>query len=213
MAKIKKGILGGITGSIGNIVGFQRQGNDYIRTKPAKVKNPNTEAQQKQRLRFSLMIAFLRSIKAFINIGFKQSSGNKSAFSTAMSVNVKQAIGGEFPDFAIDPEALVLSQGDLYGATEYGMDVSVQGSVTLTWTSDTSTANASENDSVMVLLFNTVNGEVAYRLNGGLRSEESLTLDIPAGWSGHDVAAFLSFRAEDENAVSGSIYVGTESAT
>lgn len=212
MAKIKKGILGGISGSVGNIVGFQRQGNDYIRTKPANVRNPNTEAQQKQRLRFRLIVAFLKSVKPFIKVGFKYSGVKGGPFSVAMSVNVKEAIGGDFPDYAIDPQKLVLSQGSLYGANVSALDMSTAGSATITWVSDTSTAESSGNDSAMVLLYNTAKGEVAYRISGSLRSDETVTLPVPGGWSGDDIAGFLAFRAEDEASVSDSIYLGTETA-
>lgn len=212
MAQIKKGVLGGFTGSIGNIVGFHRQGNDYIRTKPAQVRNPNTEAQQQQRLRFTLMIALLKSIKPFIKAGFKLVTGKRTAFSAAMSVNVKKAITGVFPDYIIDPQELVVAQGSLFGSDVHSLDLSVAGTATVTWQSDTSTSQAAEDDIAMILLYNTVNGEVAYRLNAGARSTESASLPIPAGWSGSDIAAFLAFRSADESAVSNSIYVGTEIA-
>ena len=59
MAKIKKGILGGISGTVGNVVGGNWRGIDYIRSKPSSVRNPNTEAQRAQRMRFRLVMSFL----------------------------------------------------------------------------------------------------------------------------------------------------------
>lgn len=52
MRKIKKGILGGFAGSVGNVVGGLWKGIDYMRTKSSHVKNPNIVGQQAQRLGF-----------------------------------------------------------------------------------------------------------------------------------------------------------------
>jgi len=52
MGLIKNGILGGVSGKVGNIIGASWNGIDYIRTKPDHVKNPNTRKQQAQRSKF-----------------------------------------------------------------------------------------------------------------------------------------------------------------
>lgn len=46
MAVIKSGILGGLSGSIGNVTGSSWKGIAVLRTKPLSVANPNTPAQQ-----------------------------------------------------------------------------------------------------------------------------------------------------------------------
>lgn len=46
MAVIKAGILGGLSGSIGNVTGSSWKGVAVLRTKPLSVANPNTPAQQ-----------------------------------------------------------------------------------------------------------------------------------------------------------------------
>lgn len=46
MAVIKAGILGGLSGSIGNVTGSSWKGIAVLRTKPLSVANPNTPAQQ-----------------------------------------------------------------------------------------------------------------------------------------------------------------------
>lgn len=70
MAKLSSGILGGISGTVGNVVGGRWRGINYIRSKPTSVKNPNTEAQRTQRMRFRLVITLLKKIRLFITIGF-----------------------------------------------------------------------------------------------------------------------------------------------
>ena len=52
MGIIKKGILGGFSGKVGNVVGASWKGIDYIRSLPSTVRNPRTPRQVKQELSF-----------------------------------------------------------------------------------------------------------------------------------------------------------------
>src|SRR5690554_5177519 len=99
MAKLREGILGGLSGKVGTVVGGRWRDVDYIRSKPAIVRNPNTESQQKQRTRFSMLIKLLKRIRPFINEGFIENQGKQTPMNSAMSVNLKNAVQGEFPDF------------------------------------------------------------------------------------------------------------------
>ena len=47
MGIIKKGILGGFSGKVGNVVGASWKGIDYIRSLPSTVRNPRTPRQVK----------------------------------------------------------------------------------------------------------------------------------------------------------------------
>lgn len=48
MGKINQGILGGFSGKVGNVIGGNWKGIDYMRVKPASVANPQTEGQVNQ---------------------------------------------------------------------------------------------------------------------------------------------------------------------
>ena len=45
MGKISQGILGGLSGKVGNVIGGNWKGIDYLRIKPSEVANPRTEGQ------------------------------------------------------------------------------------------------------------------------------------------------------------------------
>ncbi len=210
MAKIKNGILGGISGTVGNVVGGRWRGIDYIRSKPTSVKNPNTEAQRNQRSRFRLVVQFLSKIKPLITIGFKNGSRNRTAINHATSVNLREAITGTYPDLEINPEALIVAMGDLQGTSQAEVDLTTPGSATITWLNESGVGNASDQDGVMVLIYNSDKDEVIYKLNGAIREDESMQLVIPASWSGDAVSGYISFRSETGRQVSDSLYLGTE---
>ncbi len=212
MAKLNSGILGGISGTVGNVVGGRWRGIDYIRSKPSSVRNPNTEAQQAQRLKFKLVGQFLRNIRPFVRIGFKNAANKQTAMNAAMSVNLRQAITGNFPDLGIAPDQLVLAVGELYGAVTVAMDLSTAGSATFTWSNDAGIGGAANSDSAMLLLYNTDKGEVTYNLNGATREDESLTLTIPEGWSGDSIAGYLAFQSVTNRDVSDGIFLGEDTA-
>lgn len=64
MAKIPQGILGGISGRVGNVVGGDWKGINYIRSMPLSVANPNTALQQAQRGAFSSVVSVARLLLA-----------------------------------------------------------------------------------------------------------------------------------------------------
>lgn len=70
MAIIKKGILGGFSNKVGNVVGSSWKGISTMRSLPASYNDANSEAQQKQRTAFSfysemgseLLTSFIRPV-------------------------------------------------------------------------------------------------------------------------------------------------------
>ena len=52
MATIKQGIVGGFSGSVGPVVGYQWRGRWCMRSHPQSVRNPRTERQQAHRMMF-----------------------------------------------------------------------------------------------------------------------------------------------------------------
>ena len=71
MGRINQGILGGFSGKVGNVVGGNWKGINYMRVKPASVANPKTVGQVNQRTKFSERLKFLQPMKDFIKVGYK----------------------------------------------------------------------------------------------------------------------------------------------
>jgi len=113
MGIIKQGVIGAFSGKVGNVVGAMWKGIAYMRILPASVANPKTDKQLAQRDRFTTILMFLQPLTQFLRIGFKNFAVKMTAFNSAMSYNIKNAIQGTYPNFTIDyPNALV-SRGNL----------------------------------------------------------------------------------------------------
>ncbi|MCD6201654.1 MAG: hypothetical protein J7K46_07590 [Bacteroidales bacterium] len=85
MGKISQGILGGFSGKVGNVIGGNWKGIDYMRIKPANVANPQTEGQVDQRTKFYTVLQFLQPLKDFVKIGYKNYAIKMTEFNSAMS--------------------------------------------------------------------------------------------------------------------------------
>lgn len=65
MGNVKQGILGGISGKVGNVVGFRRNGKDLLRVRAASVNDAHTPKQVKQRKKVMLIMDFLKPLLLF----------------------------------------------------------------------------------------------------------------------------------------------------
>jgi hypothetical protein len=111
MGKISLGILDGVSGKVGNIVGSNWKGIDYIRAKADHRNDPKTEKQMNQRTKFKGVTAFARSLLSVI---IRPIWNPKAGKMTGTNLFVKKNIGAFGVDGAIeDFSKLQLSVGDL----------------------------------------------------------------------------------------------------
>lgn len=209
MGKINQGILGGFSGKVGNVIGGNWKGIDYMRVKPANVANPQTEGQVDQRTKFSTVLQFLQPLKDFVKVGYKNYAIKMTQFNSAMSYILKNAVAGSYPDFTIDYATALISRGSLAGVLNGAAASSAAGSVEFTWGDNTSESNASATDKAMILAYNSSKGEAIFVTDGAARSAGSQSLTVPDDFSGDSVECFIAFISEDGLSVANSKYVGS----
>ena len=208
MGKISQGILGGFSGKVGNVIGGNWKGIDYMRVKPASVANPQTDGQMDQRSKFSTVISFLQPISEFIKVGFKSYAIKMTAFNSAMSYNVKNALDGDYPDYEINYANALVSRGSLAGALNPTVVSGNVGQVTFSWEDNSTEGNANATDKAMLLVINPTKKEAVFITDGVARTTEEQLLTVPANYSGDDVECFIAFMALD-GTVSNSKYIGS----
>ncbi len=207
MGRIKKGVLGGFSGKVGNVVGSSWKGIDYIRSLAASVKNPRTEGQMAQRTKFSVVMEFLRPIIPYLNVGFKPYANRQSGYNAAMSYNVNNAVAGTFPDITVDYPKILVSKGSLLGA-ENATATSAAGKITFTWTDNSDVNDAKATDLAMPLAYNTTKGQAIFKTNGAERSAGTDVLTVPDSWLDDEVELYLGFVSKDGSLVATSAYLG-----
>ena len=105
-------------GKVGNLVLYQRSGEQVMRAYQSKVKNPRTLEQVMQRAKFANAVKFYkRAIKNFFPFAFEDQRANESAFNAFMRHNISLSTfltksmvdEGKFPAVG----AWMMSQGSL----------------------------------------------------------------------------------------------------
>lgn len=207
MATIKKGILGGFSGKVGNVVGASWKDIEYIRSLPSKVSNPRSAKQLTQRSRFSLVGHFLKVALPVVRLGFSRSAdGRNSVYSAAMAWNIRYALKGDYPDFEIDFSKVALSMGGLYAPGNLSVAYD-SGKMNFTWNTDTSD-NGADDDQVALVAYDAAGDELEYDLNAGPRGDGSASLRLPDDWSGREAEAFAFFVSDSGDDVSKTVYAG-----
>jgi hypothetical protein len=216
MGIIKQGILGGLSGKVGNVVGSSWKGINYLRALPTNVANPNTVGQRITRTKMGIVIGFLKTCTAFIRFGFSGFALKMSAFNAATSFNFRIAVGNDYPNQVLDYSSVKVTRGNLPGAVNAVCSSTDPGKVTVSWENNSSQGNASDGDTPLVLVYCPEIDSSVYRMQAGARSEETTVLDVPAAFSGKMVHCYVGFAKMSElvgtklrDNISDSVYAGS----
>ena len=209
MGVINQGILGGVSGKVGNVVGGSWKGIDYLRIMPASIANPKTAAQLDQRSKFVTVLNFLQPLKDVLRVGFKSYAIRMSQFNSAMSYNLKNAITGVYPDYTIDYSQALLSRGALAPALNGLASSMVAGIVSFEWDDNSGDGNAATDDKALLVVYNPVKNEAVVILDGANRMNGSQEIAVPTNYSGDQVEAFIGFVSADGLTVANSKHVGS----
>jgi hypothetical protein len=196
MGKIKKGILGGVSGRVGSVVGGSWNGIDYVRSLPTGSNRSASALQLIQRERFRTVIRFLQPLNDIVSIGFNSYANGMSAFNAAFSWNYHNALGGdEAIGFSVDYEKARLSMGTLSPVVQPLLQASANATVALSWEDNSGLQNAQGSDTLYYVAVNPVTHETVFQLNAARRDAGSLTVSLPASWTGRTVHFLLGFVA------------------
>lgn len=196
MAVIKSGILGGVSGSIGNVTGSSWKGISVLRTKPQSVANPNTPAQQAVRTPWSALTKLASSITGSIiqpvwnGIASKMSGYN--LFLQKNAQNAFDALG------AFVPNMLLVSPGTLISTGITSTIIDDLGSAPITWSTVLPSVQALATDKAYVAVFNTDGKLVGISSGVAPRSAGTVTISFLELLEPHETYnVYLFFMSAD----------------
>jgi len=204
-------VLAGIRGKIGNIVIYQWKNKVCARSKPKKArkKSVRTVKQQAQSNKMKVLSPFLNPISDFLQIGFKQIATERdiSANNAAKSVNMKNAIKGEFPEQQINWDTVLVADGGLVKPENVAVTVT-ENAFNFTWDED-KTGIGSPNDRAIILLYDKIFGVVHVNYSGARRDELKDTFRLDPRYSkDRTYEVFIAFKDVMSDEVSKSVYCG-----
>lgn len=215
MATIYQGILGPVSGKVGNVVGATWRGIDYLRILPANVTNPRTPAQGRQRQAFLLVMRFLSPLLDFIRIGYRGFADGMSAYNAAMSYVLRNAVVGDFPDQVIDFGRVLVSRGNLRGVVAATASSPQSRTIQVEWEDNSELGGVSAHDTAIVVVYNGDKMDVSHKLEAGSRSQGQAIITLPSAYVGDTVQVYLAFTSAsayfstgNRNSISDSVYAG-----
>jgi len=216
---MKHGPYGPIVGKLGPTVGYIRLGQPVVRMIKHQATKPATPKQEAARARFKLVSGFIKTINEFTNISFKPLSRKhigKTAQNMAISVNMLSAIAGEYPDYVLDGNKLVLSQGGMQLPENCAVEFSGE-TLRFSWLGGDGLGWPYSTAQVMMLAYFPESGRSEYIAGGARRpaGEDFLELhpevrrvnDLVT-YSETYVETYIAFVSNDRTDVSDSLYLG-----
>ena len=201
MGVIKRGILGGFSGSVANVVGSSWKGIAVIKSKPLSVANPKTAGQVNQRTKFSACSLFARNILAsVVKPLWDRFAQRMSGYNAFIKENIDNF---NTSGVAILPQ-LVFSVGSLTASEDFEVACS-NGSTDAycSWTDNSGTGTALATDDVYLVIIDAVTDEVMVSAADVTRDADHTTITMDtAAVTGESVYGYISFRSADGYKVS-----------
>ena len=208
MGQINRGILGGFSGKVANIIGGSWKGIAYMRSQPVSVANPNTPGQQAQREKFStvveLAVKYLNGIVKPLNDRF---AVRQSGFNLFVSRNIHAFDNnGDF----LPGTGLEIARGNLLLPANLAVSgTNASTSVDITWDDNSGGSTVRQSDLLYAICINDTKSESAILSIPVARSVETATITMPGPVDSSDeLYLYVAFRALDGSEVS-----NTDSAT
>ncbi|MFC4720949.1 DUF6266 family protein [Geojedonia litorea] len=208
MATFEKGILGGFSGKVGNVVGARWRGRNVMRSLPQRGNYNPTQDQLEQRERFSAVIAFLNPIKAVESQYFGKPQGDKSRYNLATSYHLKEALIATPDGFTIDYPKVLISKGDLRGLNNPSITAAAGQILELEWNDNSGQGNANPLDKLIVVVYAPEPNLYQVFDPAGTREEAAVNLPLPAFMAGFEVQVWATFSTANSKEAAISSYLG-----
>lgn len=192
MAISNENFMGKVSGKLGNLIIYRRNGKLCYRSKPEKISVPPSERQIYQRKAFALASSFLAPIRNELEFGFSGIPGeNSKRFGKALSLAVKKAVIPENGEPMLFPEKIQTSMGDLLPPVDCLLDWENPNTLRLTWRPNSFEGNGKEGDKIFYLAYDTLQKQKWGVTEGEYRKNGSMVIQFP--WSGPLAGRFYHF--------------------
>ncbi len=207
MATFEKGILGGFSGKVGNVVGGTWKGKSYMRSVPGKRTKPSSVKQLVQQAKFSLIVLFFHTFSGLLNLSFRSFAVKVTGFNSAVAYGLKNAVTGNYPAFDIAYPQVLIARGDLPNATNPKAAATGSGFINFDWVSNAGVGLAKATDKTILLIYCPALKQAIYTVGSSTRITVAEKLDV-SPFTGQGVETYISFISEDEKDVATSVYTG-----
>lgn len=208
MAKFEQGYMGGFRGALGTAVGYQWNGKWVLRSRPAAVKNPRTEAQQTNRTLFAEEVRLAASMSWAINQTLTPTArqAGMTAYNLFVSLN-QPAFGFDGQGLVVDYKSLLLSVGPVAPVEFTEMRMEEGSRLSVRFEKNMHLPQANRYDTVRLYLHSPAMGK-GYLTAPVYRADKKVGVLIPSFLVGQELHVY-GYVADAQGNFSQSVYVGT----
>lgn len=197
MGIISQGILGGVSGTVGNVVGGSWKGISYLRVKSDHYNDANSAKQVTQRTKFAACVAFAKLIMdTIIRPIWNKKAVKMSGFNLFTKTNLPAFnADGDIEDFS----QLQVSTGDLPLPNNVAIadDAATEGGIAITWEDNSGVGSALATDELRVMAI--CNGEVNVLQGVNIsRAAEAANIVLPYG-AGVEAQVYVFFESVESS--------------
>jgi hypothetical protein len=208
MATFEKGILGGFSGKVGNVVGARWRGKNVMRSLPQRGNYTPTEKQEEQRLKFKTVIGFLSPIVDVLNLYFGNPQGDKSRSNLATSYHLKNAVVSGPEGMEMDYAKVLISKGDLRGLDGGTLAAAAGQTLNFGWQDNSGQGKATATDAFIVVVYVPDLNLFYNNLAVATRDATTATVTLPDFMASFEVEVWASFSKATTNFAAISTYMG-----
>lgn len=208
MGRISKGILGGVSGTVGTVVGSNWRGIDYIRSKSVSRSSSTSLSQEVQRAKFRLVAGFLGTLRDLLRFSFSDFANRMTGRNHALAYTMKNAVTGIYPDLELQYSMILVARGSkLPNAENPGAASAAAGKIDFSWTDNSGIGSARPTDKSILVVHCPALKQSLFTATGTPRSTGAASFNVPA-FSGKQVHTWLAFISENGKEVATSVYTG-----
>nr|WP_294874164.1 DUF6266 family protein [uncultured Pedobacter sp.] len=207
MGQLKNGILGGVTGKVGTVTGYQLNGQEIIRSN-GKNNKPPTEKQLNNRQQLSVLMEFFKKMEPLLKTGFDPETRGttKNYHNLAIFYNKPRALKGYYPNVEIDYPKIRISYGGLSQAFNPTVEMVTEG-LKFSWDIQHMIWQE-KTDRVMLLAYAPISKLKCFTNSGSQRIERHDILEISPSMRNEPLEIYMAFVSDDRLNASISQYLG-----
>ncbi|MCG1037586.1 DUF6266 family protein [Polaribacter sargassicola] len=209
MATFEKGILGGFSGKVGNVVGTRWRGKNVMRSLPQRGNYTPTPKQEEQREKFKTVMGFLSPITEILSLYFGNPQGDKSRANLATSYHLKNAVVSTTQGMVMDYAKVLISKGDLRGIDGGTLAAGAGQTLVFGWQDNSGQGKATATDTLMVVVYAPDLNLFYSNAAVANRDATTATINLPNFMASFSVEVWASFSKPDTNFAAISTYMGT----
>ena len=209
MARIPNGILGGFIGTAGNVSGYMRNGQNFVRSRRRKSSAPMTPKRLAQQQKIKVCNEFTRPFcgTGFFNKTFPAYGHSGTGFNRATSAVMNLAIVGAYPDTSVDYEQVLISQGPLPAARNVSAAVNSDGNIFFSWEDNTGTGSAKPDDKVVLVAYFPAEKTAIFSMGVAMRKDGQAVLETH-NMKNRVAETWIGFLNNEEKDAGNSAYSG-----